>query len=277
MEFKIFLVILLSLRDNQVSSYDANQLQLREMMPDHLPVDRIKRSKRSHHCSPVERPKYPRDCSDLQSTCPNKTLVSGEYEIQPDHYPSPFLVYCDFTPEGEAWTVIQRRMDGSINFQRNWHDYKNGFGFLRTEFWLGNEKLSYLTAQYDYELRVDLRNQHDQPFYAVYNSFRVGDESMNYRLVLGSHYTGDAGNSLVHQNMAFFTTYDADHDSSSGENCASNNQHGGGWWYTQCDSCNLNARYGVFSDYNPGGIDWDNLPGGKLGLTRTEMKIRPVS
>ncbi len=49
-----------------------------------------------------------------------------------------------------AWTVIQRRINGTIDFYREWNEYKNGFGDLQTEFWLGNEKIHQLTNQGQY-------------------------------------------------------------------------------------------------------------------------------
>ena len=33
--------------------------------------------------------------------------------------------------------MIQRRMDGSVNFYRGWNEYKTGFGDIQTEFWIG--------------------------------------------------------------------------------------------------------------------------------------------
>ncbi len=33
--------------------------------------------------------------------------------------------------------VINRRMDGSVNFYRPWKEYKRGFGNVESEYWLG--------------------------------------------------------------------------------------------------------------------------------------------
>ncbi len=47
-----------------------------------------------------------------------------------------YSVYCEMTSEG-PWTRIQRRQDGSVNFDRPWNHTKWGFGQPTGEYWLG--------------------------------------------------------------------------------------------------------------------------------------------
>ena len=82
-----------------------------------------------------------KDCSKLGET---GFSSSGVYYIIPDGG-SPMQVFCDLITNGGGWTVFQKRLDGSVDFFRNWESYKNGFGDLNGEFWLGNDKLHRLT------------------------------------------------------------------------------------------------------------------------------------
>ncbi|XP_030630297.1 angiopoietin-related protein 3 isoform X2 [Chanos chanos] len=77
----------------------------------------------------------PVDCGEVFTK--GKT-VSGVYAIQPNQS-EPFLVYCDFTKDG-AFTVIQRRQDGSVDFNQSWENYENGFGDFQSDFGWGSRR-----------------------------------------------------------------------------------------------------------------------------------------
>lgn len=47
---------------------------------------------------------------------------------------------CD-VKNGGGWTVIQRRVNANVDFYRGWCDYKNGFGSLGGNFWLGLDRI----------------------------------------------------------------------------------------------------------------------------------------
>ena len=120
---------------------------------------------------------------------------TGIYYINPDGG-SPIQVLCDMTTNGGGWTVFQRRLDGSVDFFQGWESYKNGFGNLSGEFWLGNDNLHRLTASADVMLRVDLEDFDGNITYAEYTTFQVADEADKYRITFGG-YNGTAGDSMV--------------------------------------------------------------------------------
>ncbi|XP_071835967.1 fibrinogen-like protein A isoform X3 [Apostichopus japonicus] len=223
-----------------------------------------------------QEPQYPRDCKEVYEQCDDQT-ESGIFMIQPDGAPEPFNVHCNNSIDGGGWTVFQRRIDGAVDFYRRWDDYKDGFGFLQREFWLGNDKLSYLTNQGDYELRIDLVSRNGNSYFAKYDLFRISDDISKYRMTdLGSYLpesTANADRMAYHRNMSF-STWDRDNDKHSSYNCASYDH--GGWWFNACYYSNLNGLYFDSHDSHKT-IYWYSLPGGNYNIKYTEMKLRPVS
>lgn len=54
--------------------------------------------------------------------------------IKPDEMERQLQVWCEQEIDNGGWTVIQTRRDGSVNFFRNWDNYKviiTGLLFLR--------------------------------------------------------------------------------------------------------------------------------------------------
>ncbi|KAK2143080.1 hypothetical protein LSH36_879g00006 [Paralvinella palmiformis] len=79
-------------------------------------------------------PPVPRDCSDITDA------VSGIYRVNIMNRTAPPYnnVYCDMETDGGGWTVLLRRQDGTIDFNKDWEDYKHGFGSPKGEFWADN-------------------------------------------------------------------------------------------------------------------------------------------
>jgi len=117
--------------------------------------------------------------------------INGVYTIDPDDSGA-FDVFCDQTTAGGGWTVFQKRLDGSVDFNRGWADYKRGFGSLSGEFWLGLDKIKRLTKAKN-RLRVDLGDTQGKTAYADYDMFAVSSGRINYKLSLGT-YSGRLGN-----------------------------------------------------------------------------------
>jgi ficolin len=113
------------------------------------------------------------------------------YTVDPDGFGT-FQVWCDMQ-NGGGWTVFQRRRDGSADFNRDWSDYKVGFGNLSHEFWLGLDKIHRLTTSNQSVLRIDMMDFKGKTGNAKYQSFSVASESDNYKLNVG----GFSGNFIT--------------------------------------------------------------------------------
>ena len=142
-----------------------------------------------------------------------------------------------------GWTVFMRRYDGSQDFYLYWNQYKEGFGDMGREHWLGNDKLYYLTNQKQYRMRMDATIwSTGQKRYNVYNSFRIEDEAHNYTL----HVSGYSGNTTsccnwLYNNGEEFSTRDRDNDWDVSRFCSQT--YKGGHWYGSCTYVNPTGLY----------------------------------
>ncbi len=76
-----------------------------------------------------------------------------------------------FFGPGGGWTMFQRRQDGKVNFNRKWTEYRDGFGDLHAEFWLGNDHIHDISSQGEYSLRIDLEDWNGKHKHALYQNF----------------------------------------------------------------------------------------------------------
>jgi len=121
--------------------------------------------------------------------------------------------YCNITSSGGGWLVIQRRQDGSVDFNRDWDDYEDGFGRLIGEFWYGLRAIHCLTSQGQWELCIDYTWTKG---HISYSNFRVWSAAELYNLTI-SGFSGEISDPFTTNNGMKFTTKDNDKWS---RNCA---------------------------------------------------------
>ncbi|XKL65632.1 hypothetical protein PGB90_009052 [Kerria lacca] len=170
-------------------------------------------------------------------------------------------------PVKVAYTVIQRRINGMQDFNKNWAEYARGFGDPTGEFWLGNEAIHRLTKNNDTMARIDFKDISGKSWYAEYSEFNVASRADGFRLHAAG-YNGNASDALEYQNRMQFSTVDSDRDISN-TNCAANYE--GGWWFSHCQHTNLNGKYNL-------GLTWFDLSRNEwIAVAFTEIKLKHKS
>ncbi|XP_022220296.2 protein scabrous [Drosophila obscura] len=175
--------------------------------------------------------KLPHDCSEVH------TQADGLHLIAPAGQHHPLMSHCT----ADGWTTVQRRFDGSADFNRTWADYAHGFGVPGGEFWIGNEQLHHLTLDNCSRLRVHMQDIYDNVWVAEYARFYISSRADGFRLQIGE-YSGNASDALNYQQGMQFSAIDDDRDISQ-THCAANYE--GGWWFSHCQHANLNGRYNL--------------------------------
>mgnify|MGYP000414154631 CR=1 FL=1 len=196
--------------------------------------------------------------------------ISGVYYITSTYSSCSIPVWCDMdTPPG-GWLVIQNRFNGEVDFNRLWDEYKDGFGNIASEFWLGLDNIYLLSNQDFYELRFDLWDFEDNRVYALYKNFKLDGARDRYK-IHATDFEGSAKNGMkVHHGMRF-STPDQDNDNWQTYHCG--REWRAGWWFNNCWHSILNGPYYNQSSVRTRGISWNDWKPEQLA--KTQMKIRP--
>ncbi|XP_043113876.1 angiopoietin-related protein 3-like [Puntigrus tetrazona] len=202
----------------------------------------------------------PKDCAEVFS---RGQKSSGLYVIKPDES-QPFLVKCEFTEEG-VFTVIQRRHDGSVDFDQSWEKYEDGFGDFSSEFWLGLKKIYAIARQGHSLLHVQIEDWRKEKHFFLLQ-YILEDAVFNYTIHLKLQ-TGESSSALEEHAGFRFSTKDHN-DGNPDPKCAQD--YTGGWWFSVCGDINLNGKC-IQSRPRKKGTHW------KPGRGTTSFKASKIS
>ncbi|XP_078401946.1 angiopoietin-related protein 5 [Cetorhinus maximus] len=262
-----------NMMEDQQQSMDNLANQVRELMNRVILLDShfLATNTEQFPTRPVQSHGF--DCTDIKDTVGSISRTpSGIYIIQPEGADYPFEVFCEMDYMGGGWTVFQKRIDGTIDFERSWAEYMDGFGDLTGEFWLGLRNIFHIVNQKNtkFSLLVAFESDDESTAYASYEDFYIDDENEQFKIHFGQ-FTGTAGDAFRgfgtqdDQNGMLFSTFDRDNDgcksqcnieATSVDNC-SVYQNKTGWWYNQCGLANLNGVYPVTENSLTSHIRWE--------------------
>lgn len=192
-------------------------------------------------------------------------------------------------PSPIGWTLIQKRYDGSVDFNKSWNEYKRGFGFELEkitsfgsrprpmgvgEGWIGNEFIYEIstreTGGAGIPLLIEMERKFDKtPNNAIvgYENFAIGNEWSEYKLNkidrfmslvgnAGDAFLGDDfgkqgfGNDRADTNHKGMKFSTYDRDNDNINEFHCAEEDVSGWWFNACSAANLNGHY-----YSSGVVD----------------------
>ena len=161
--------------------------------------------------------------------------------------------------DGGGWLVFQRRFDGSVDFNsKEWDAYKEGFGNVYGEHWLGNKWLNLLTASEKYDYLVWAKAFDGDIAMKKMLGVKVEDETQGYRITFeeeGNYFSPNFQYGMTNMNGQKFSTAKIQNHISTSSNCG---QKYGPWWHRSCHSEAMNGPYSTTGTpvYFGNGIMW---------------------
>uniref|UniRef100_A0A1I8HZN8 Fibrinogen C-terminal domain-containing protein n=1 Tax=Macrostomum lignano TaxID=282301 RepID=A0A1I8HZN8_9PLAT len=144
-----------------------------------------------------------------------------------------------------CWRTFQHRVDGSVDFYRNWTDYLTEFGQGEDRnYWMGLEAIHQLTRAGDRRARWEMSDWNGTRYW--WETLTSLCRTPGYRVSVGeqdlskSNVVACSHSSPYFLNGSMFSTMDRDQDAGT-QNCAIS--YHGAWWYANCHCFNPNGKY----------------------------------
>ncbi|GFS16359.1 fibrinogen-related protein [Elysia marginata] len=188
-----------------------------------------------------------KDCGSLLRAGYN---VSGVYRLTLNK--SHVMMPCEFK-DGNAFTVILRRVNHSVTFAQPWSAYEGGFGDPQGNFWAGLANIFHLTnSGSPTGLQINMQDWDGVNQNVLYRHFLLDNRETRYRLYVGG-YQGSLADDLQYHNQMPFSTYDAPDP----HGCAANMY--AGFWYNYCAYSLPTGRYYNTPYYTPTGSMYNGI------------------
>ncbi|KAK6170378.1 hypothetical protein SNE40_018787 [Patella caerulea] len=167
--------------------------------------------------------------------------------VKPSLSTEPFEILCHFNWNGMAHILVRDTKCSTVNFNRTWEEYRDGFGDASGEHWIGLTKFHQMSMERSFRLNVfAIYSSSYQTAQGYYDTFSISDFSDGFKLQISSYFShptetcGDAWTASVNINNMPFSTYDNDLTAAG---CPSTLQ-GGGWFSTTDPQCTLGNIFG---------------------------------
>ncbi|RUS86710.1 hypothetical protein EGW08_005500, partial [Elysia chlorotica] len=188
-------------------------------------------------------------CNKMMEDCADGKVMGNytedkAYLVKPSLAPEPFLVTCRMSMD-PPMTQIQIKSSGNSSFNKTWQEFKDGFDFSpQDDFWLGNDKIHYLTTSNPHTLVVAVTVAgvvHKRYLFDFVMANETEDYDVTYRDAFSNSSLETFLGSCWGNESIRFSTMDRDNDGVNATNCAS--EFSAGWWYQapNCSACNPNG------------------------------------
>ncbi|XP_054731560.1 angiopoietin-related protein 3-like isoform X2 [Anastrepha obliqua] len=195
----------------------------------------------------------------------------GVYALEITERSLTMPAYCLPDPnKGKAWLVIQRRIDETLSFDLEWNEYKNGFGNLNGNFFIGLEAIhKMMLPNKNTELWIQLGISTGESPYEFYKDFVISAGNKTYKLMSVHGAEGTAGDELTSlTGQVFIHKYI---HTILWKTCAKRLL--AGWWYPgdgiSCGTGNLNRN---FEDITWG--DWNHIIYTHMAIRHTDKPVK---